>query len=1035
MRQTNPMVIGGRLYQSENKSDPIDVGSPTWYDWLEHHAAFTFVDHAATFMAHKGMLETKGHFWEAYCTRQDKLYRIHLGYSHALTMERLQAAARAFAGEHVLDESAGKSSTQPATSRHTSPHITLNVDYPMALIQTKFYRPHNRSDLITRTRLLVRLNDALGGNVTLVCAPAGCGKTTLLAEWVQTIDRPTAWLSLDADDNDLRPFVRSLAAALQTACSGAFQSLSSLFTAPRYPPPVQVVKLFIDDLADVPDNVVLVLDEYDFISNREVHTLLELLIEHLPPQLHLVLSCRSDPPLPLDRWHAKGFLNELRRADLLFLLDETEAFLMRVLGNDLAHETAVALEELTEGWIALLRLAALSLRSIPDRGAFVERLRHFPDRTMNSYLVEELLDHLAPAVQEFLEQTSILEQFCAELCVAVMGDAATLEQVQAILDDVERANIFLVSLDDHQGWYRFHHLFRRLLEQRLQSRFNTEGLATLHLQASAWYAAQGLIKEAIEHALAAGDTSEAAKLVEARIHPAFEQEQWVQLERWLRLLPEEQIQDSPSLLFALLWTLLIRGKLTKLPRVLRAAEQLLGTADSCANGADNAEQRLLRVLIADAWGVLQYFNGQLQASLESVRSALALLPPGEEIVASLILQDLAFALQANGEEEGALTALQQALLNQSANPASTARMLIAQAYVYLAAGKLHQVEHTARHLLQIAQKAELALSQYWAHWFLGVVYYEWNNLDAAVYHCSVVIAHQHQAHFWAVQEAMCVLALAYQAKGLSTQAQESAHSLLEWVQEQNNPGELMTVYAFCCRLSLVQDEVEGASQWLEMAGEQEVLGPMLFFEDPPVTRAWLLLAKGDHVSVAEGQAILTHLLKHVEVIHNTRKMIQVLALQAWAYDLQGRESEALEVLERALALARPGGFIRTFADLPPLLKLLHQPRKHLKARRQVDRKLNAYQQHILAAMSPVAALPVSTEALLLQEDLEPLTNRELQILRLLDQNLTNKEIARELVLTTGTVKVHISNVYRKLSVNNRRAAVTLAKALGILAAY
>jgi LuxR family maltose regulon positive regulatory protein len=361
-------------------------------------------------------------------------------------------------------------------------------------------------------------------------------------------------------------------------------------------------------------------------------------------------------------------------------------------------------------------------------------------------------------------------------------------------------------------------------------------------------------------------------------------------------------------------------------------------------------------------------------------------------------------------------------------------LLFAQAWAYLAGGKLYQVEHTARHLLQISQEADMALSQQFAHWLLGVVHYEWNKLDAAVYHFSAVIANQHQAHFWMVRDALCGLVLTYQARGLGTQAQETARTLLALAQEQHNIRELLTAYAFCGRLALVQGEVEEAAHWLELAGEQEVLGPLMFFEDPPITKTWLLLAKGDEVSVTHGQALLDTLLQHVESMHNTRKTIQVLALQAWAYDLQGSESEALDVLEDALSLARPNGFIRTFAELPPLVNVLQGLRKRRMARKEIDTKLDTYLQDLLAAMSSRAAQPVSTEALLRQEGLESLTGRELQILRLLDKDLTNKEIARELVLTTGTVKVHTSNVYRKLSVNNRCAAVSLAKALGYMAA-
>jgi LuxR family transcriptional regulator, maltose regulon positive regulatory protein len=570
------------------------------------------------------------------------------------------------------------------------------------------------------------------------------------------------------------------------------------------------------------------------------------------------------------------------------------------------------------------------------------------------------------------------------------------------------------------------------LQQRLQTHCSREELATLHLRASAWYTRQGLIEEAIRHALLAGDASRATQLVEAQFFQAFEQEELALVEHWLRLLPEDQIPGSPFLLVARAWISQYRGQLQELPHLLTAAEQLLASGDRDTSDAHDRPFRLLHGLIATFWSLFHFFTGQAQASLESARSALAWIPPDEEYIAGHTQQFLAWSNQAIGNEDVALVALQQELSNHSLHINSVARLLFAQAYAYLAMGKLPQVEHTARHLLHIAREGELVISQNYAHWLLGLVHYEQNQLDEAAYHFSAVIANQHQAHFWVVRDALCGLALIYQAQGLGIQAQETARTLLEFVQEQHSIPELMVAYAFCGRLALLQNEVEKASQWLEMAGEQEVRGPMFFLEDPPMTEVRLLLAKGDEVSIAEGQVLLTQLLQLVEAIHNTRKMIQVLALQAWAYDLQGREAEALDVLERALALARPGGCIRTFADLAPLAKLLHELRKNRKACHAVDKTLDAYMQDILAAMDQVPAQADSKEDLLVREGLEPLTRRELQILQWLDTDLTNKEIARELVVTTETVKLHTKHVYRKLSVNNRRAAVTLARALGLL---
>ncbi len=1037
MHRTIPRVEGGRLFQSEREGDPILVGTPAWYDWLEQQSSFTFVDHALTFTARKSVLRTRGSSWKAYRRRQGKLYRIHLGHSHSLTLERLQAAAQAFAREPVPGEQASVPSRQPGASRlpmPPSPRIALAVEHSTSLIHTKLYRPRLGSDLIPRPRLFERLNAGLGGKVTLVCAPAGFGKTTLLVEWMETIDRPTAWLSLDEHDDELASFVRSLTAALQRVFPDAFGATASLSLAPRFPALDSLVALFSNDLADLPEDLLLVLDDYHRIRTSKVHSLLELLVEHLPAQVHLVLSSRSDPPLPLARWQAQGHLHELRGSDLRFTLEETEAFLARVVGSVAAHDVAGALEERTEGWIAIVHLAALSLRNAPDQTAFLEGLGHTPDRTISRYLAEEVLSQQAPAVQEFVVRMSLLEQFCAGLCRAVMGSDASNEQVQATLEGLERSNLFLVSLDERQGWYRLHHLFQGLLQQHLQERLSQEELALLHSRASAWYAEQGLLEEALEHALAAGDVPGATRLVEAQFFWAFEQERSMQLERWLGLLPEEQIQGSPVLLIARAWMAQVHGQLTDFPRLLSAAEQLLESNSSDAGEPDNAQTRILRAMIAMFWSVFQYFTGQVQASLQSAHPALEWITPGEAYVASLALLFVSLSRQATGQEELALAQLQQALRDHSTQRNNIARLLFAQGAVYLVAGKLHQAEHTARHLLRLAQGADLTLSQHFAHWLLGVVHYEWDKLDAAVYHFSTVLANQHHANFWAVRDAMCGLALAYQARGLGKEAQETARALLELVQEQHNMGELMAAYAFLGQLSLVQDEEEEASRWLELAGEQEALSPMPFLVDLPLIKARLLLARGDSASVAGGQALLTHLLQQVEAMHSTRKKIKVLALQAWAYDLQGRETEALEVLEQALALGRPGGFIRTFADLPPLLKVLAELRRRRKEQKVPDNQLDAYQQAILVAMSPAPTQAVSTKELMRQEGLEPLTERELQVLHLLEKGLTNREIACELVVTPDTVKLHTKHVYRKLSVNNRQTAITLARALGLLAA-
>jgi ATP/maltotriose-dependent transcriptional regulator MalT len=961
-------------------------------------------------------------------------FTISLGPSRTLTLSNMHVAARKFLGKHVHAGSNTPSVNGHTASQVPAPQTGIAAGPLRSFMRTKLYRPRSASDVISRTRLIGRLHAALGCEITLVCAPAGFGKSTLLAQWVQTIERPHAWLSLDEGDNELPVFVQSLTASLQTAFPGAFGATSALLKAPRTLPPDRIVPLLINDLADASDDVILVLDDYHVIHHREVHTLLELLIEHLPPKLHLVLVTRSDPPLPVARWLAKGRLYELRGTDLRFTQEETKAFLTCMLGSETARETAAALNVRTDGWIAVLRLAALSLRDTSDRASFLEQLDNYTARSLNSYLVGEILTQQTHEVQEFLERTSILDQFCAELCAEVMDSTVTPEQVQAILDWLERTNLFLVPPDNRQRWYRYHHLFGELLQQRLQIHCNQEELSALHRRASAWYGGHHLLEEAIRHALLAGDASMATQLVEEHFFQAFEQEQLTQVERWLRALPEENIQGSPYLLAARAWISQARGQLKELPRLLSEAEQRLDRDDQDSTDREDRPYKLLRGLITSLWSLYYFFTGQAQASLESARLALAWIPPCEEFMVRHAILYFALSSQATGDEEVALAELHRALQEHSTQLNSTARLLLSQTYIYLAMGKLPRVEHTARHLLHIAREDGLMISQHFAHWLLGLVYYEQNKLVEAAYHFSAVIADQHQAHLWIVQDALCGLALTYQAQGMATQARETARTLIEFIQEQHSQPELLVAYAFCGRLALLQNEIEEASQWLEMAGEQEVQGPMFFLVDPPVTSVRLLLAKGDEVSIDEGQALLKELLQLVESIHNTRKLILVLALQAWAYDLQSRETEALAMLERALILACPDGFIRTFADLAPLSRLLHQLRKHRKELHVFDKDMDTYLQNILAAMDQVPSQTHMKEDFLAREGLEALTRRELQILQWLDTDLTNKEIARELVVTTETVKLHTKHIYRKLSVNNRRAAVTLAKSLGLLTA-
>jgi len=1029
MQRTLAHVKGGRLYEPGRERTPIDVGTAAWFDWLEQNSAFTFVDSASIFSVYKSPLHSNDSSWEASSTRAGQRSSVWLGPSYTLTLERLQGAAHTLATSLAPREL--PQVVQAEQSEYGTPRIAAQLSLASTLPQTKLVRPRLPSDVIPRPHLLERLNAGLDGPLTLLHAQAGYGKSTLLAQWLATLPRSVAWLSLDEHDDELAVFLHGLIASLQRAVPDSCQASANLLRAPRLPPLQQVAVLLSNDLADMPEDVLVVLDDYHLIQKSEIHTLLTQLVEYLPQHIHLVLASRTEPPLPLARWRARGQMHDLQPADLRFTPQETHTFLAKMVGDEVARESVNALVERTEGWAAVLRLASLSLRGTADTAAFIDRLDQALDRNLSEYLTEEVLAQLPPDTQEVLVRMSLPEQFNAELGAAILGNGVTASWLQGLLDELERSNLFVVPWESRQEWYRLHHLIKQVLEQRLQARISPEELAALHRRASAWYAVQGLVDEALQHALAAGDMSGAARLVEAQVVPAYEQEQWKQLERWMHLLSEEQIQSSPFLLVARVWISQYQGQLKEHPRWLTAAERLVATSDS---REDDPAHRLLQALIAIEWCRFHLQEAQPQAGLASIRAALEWMPPDRAYyIRAYAIESLALSNQLSGHEVAAVAALQQALQGYSTHLNGTARLLTAQSLVYLPAGKLPQLEHTAQLLLRISQQTDLALSRFFAHWSLGLVAYEWNDLDAAIYHFTAVIASPHLAPQWVGQDAMCMLALTYQAQGLSNRAQETTRALLAWLHEQHYMARLTTAYAFCGRLALIQGEVEAAQQWLDLTGEQAVGGAMMFSEDPPITQARLLLARGDEASVTQGHALLSRLVQHTEATYNTRKAISVLALQAWAYEIQGRRHEALAVLERALTQAHPGGFIRTFADLPGLAPVFGELRKRRKAGRVVDERLGAYLQRILAAMTPTSAKAMSMDELMRHEGLEPLTERELHILHLLDRNLTNKEIAHELVVTPGTVKVHTNNLYRKLSVDNRRAAVTLAKALGLLA--
>lgn len=440
------------------------------------------------------------------------------------------------------------------------------MEYTPTLILTKLNIPRLSDDLVNRPHLLERLNRGLDRKLTLISAPAGYGKTTLAVIWLQDCPLRVAWLSLDEDDSDLVVFLTYLVAAVQNIFPDACPQTQSLVKAPQLPPVDYIATTFIDEINDLLQDLsassgpgfILVLDDFHTVHNDLINQLLTKVVNNLPLQMHLVICTRIDPHLPLASLRVHRHMMEIRTPDICFSQEEVNTYLEQVLGEKQSSETAALLEEKTEGWVAGLRLAALSMRSINDPAAFVTNFKGVHHNIMD-FLVNEVLARQPKAVNDFLLQTSPLKRFCVPLCEAVTD--FNLDESQEILAEIELQNLFLVPLDFERGWYRYHHLFQDVLHGRLQDRFSREEVEILHRKASAWLARNGFIGEALRHALASGAVIEAAQLVEENRHSALNREDWPTLERWLDMLPEEIIQRNPALLLAKAWVLDIRGQL------------------------------------------------------------------------------------------------------------------------------------------------------------------------------------------------------------------------------------------------------------------------------------------------------------------------------------------------------------------------------------------------------------------------------------------------------------------------------------------
>jgi len=928
---------------------------------------------------------------------------------------------------------------------------------PAPILLTKLFIPTNRPELVSRSHLVEQLNGGLHRKLTLISTPAGFGKTTLVTKWIQSQEDDASspflvgWVSLDEGDNDAVRFLSYLITALnrtpglETAIGiDALQMVQS----PQPPPLETILIAVINELALVTAKIVLVLDDYHLIDTPHIHECLNFLIENLPPQLHLVITTREDPPIQISRLRARGQLNELRALDLRFTLEEAAQFLNQVMGLNLSAADIAALETRTEGWITGLQMAAISMRGGKDVDGFIKSFTG-SHRYVLDYLIEEVLNQQTEDIQTFLLQTSILDRLTGSLCDAVRfginempssskGTTVTgQENGQAMLEGLERANLFIIPLDDERRWYRYHHLFADLLLQRLRQT-QPEQVSSLHQKASAWFKQNGLIDKAIEHALNAEEFEQAANLIEDQANKVWDQGEHTKLGRWLKALPEKILFTKPQLTIFNAWSLFVNGQDGAAERSLEVAEQAQGIRlesdfENTPTNQDkfpDLDQMKVRGRAAVIRASMASHRRDVSGIIQHARLALEYLPEEDSAwrnIAAIALGDTHAYL-------GDISAVYQARKEEletskrSGNIYTTMIASLKLTLILRMQGDLQRAIKICQQQIELANESGLSQTTIAGGILVtwGEILAEINNLDEALHQAKkginlIELGKDLAMLSWGY---VCIIRVLF-SRGEMTDAEKIIQKMEKLAREFHVPPAMVDLIAvWQARLWIAQGKLDAASQWVEERGLDVDGAPTFQNEFEHIALARLLISQG-HLD--EAARLLRALLETAKSGDRTSRVIEILIIQALAYQAGDETVQAVTVLEKALTLAEPGGFIRTFVDEgPPMARLLYLALEKGIFPDYVRKLLAAFP---VEKSEQVPQLhPQSQES----EWIEPLSDREIEVLQLIAEGLSRQEIATRLVLSMNTVKTHTRNIYGKLGVNNQMQAVGKARGLGLL---
>jgi LuxR family maltose regulon positive regulatory protein len=910
------------------------------------------------------------------------------------------------------------------------------------ILATKLFIPPPRSKIVLRPRLIERLNEGLSASrkLTFISAPAGFGKTTLVSEWVAGGDQKVAWLSLDEADNDPAQFLTYLIAALHILAPKIGAGVLAALQSPQPPPIESILTALVNEITTISDNFILILDDYHVIDSKPVDEALTFILKHLPPQMHLVITTREDPHLPLTRLRALGQLTELRAADLRFTPAEAADFLNQVMGLDLSAEDVAALEARTEGWIAGLQLAAVSLQGQQDIAGFIKSFTG-SHRFVLDYLIEEVLQQQSESIQTFLLRTSILDRMCGSLCDAVLFDSSV--SGQETLEYLERANLFIVPLDNERRWYRYHHLFADVLRMHLTAE-QPDQVSALHRRASDWYEHNGSSDNAIRHALAAKDFARAADLIEVVIPAKGRNQQSATVLSWLKVLPDEVIRVRPVLCVGYALVSLTRGGLEGVESWLRDAERWLdmtadisGRPEAQAAGmvvVDEEEFRRLPGTIALIRGARALARGDMPETVKNARRVFDLAPEDDHLRLGGAASQLGLAAWASGDLDTArrMTAEGTENVRLAGNISSAIGGSIVLADIQIAQGYLHEAMTTYERALQWATEPGMPVLQGAADMYVGMsnLHYEHNDLKTAYQHLLTSQALGELAglpqnpYRW--RAAMARIRVTQGDLDGALDLLDQAERLYDGAFSPN----VRPVATRKVRVWVAQGRLGEALDWAREQGLSVENELSYLHEFDHITLARVLLARylSDHAdgSISGVVELLERLLKAAEEGGRKRSVIEILVLQAIVYHAQGDLPAALLLLQHALALAEPEGYVRMFLDEgSSMMQLLCEASTREIMPDYTDKLLAAFEAEKRKSEDK-PDLPIA------QPLIEPLSQRELDVLQLLAKGLSNREIGERLFLALDTVKGHNRKIFEKLQVQSRTEAVARAREFGML---